>query len=192
MNSSSPLSPGCTILTAQPAHVDRAYHDLSRDMDGASVHVFLDKLQRYAAKPDRALFLAERQKRVIGFATIIDRAPPPDETDNHGVELLKTYACGTGLMVLPEFRHGHVASTLHQHWEKWSLDMGRQGIWVVTRRMAPWYQRCFSYSINGVTIRSGVTKTVMLKPLTRQPVKTPVSIPHMVGRKPETTEKAFQ
>jgi GNAT superfamily N-acetyltransferase len=159
----------CTVLTARPADVDRAFYDLSHDMDPNFVHVFLDKLQRYAAKPDRALFLAEYNNRIIAFATIIDQAPAPDESSESTIRLLQTYACGTGLMVLPEFRRRGVAATLIQQWENWALENRLQGIWVVTRQMADWYQRCFSYSIHGVTMRHGVKKTVLIKTF---PVKT--------------------
>ena len=163
MSSSTSPPLVCNVLTARPADVDRAFHDLSRDMDPNFVHVFLDKLQRYAAKPDRALFLAEYNNRIIAFATIIDQAPPPDESSEATVRILKSCACGTGLMVLPEFRRRNVAATLIQQWENWALDNGLLGIWVVTRQMADWYQSCFSYALHGVTIRHGVKKTVLIK-----------------------------
>ena len=165
MSSSSRPPLACTVLTARPADVDRAFYDLNRDMDPNFVHVFLDKLQRYAAKPDRALFLAEYQGRIIAFATIIDQAPAPDESSESTIRRLETCACGTGLMVLPEFRCRGVAATLVQQWENWALENGLQGIWVVTRQMADWYHRCFSYSIHGVITRHGVKKTVLVKKL---------------------------
>lgn len=164
MSFSPPLSSlECTILTACPADVDRAFSDLSRDMNPNFVHVFLDKLQRYAAKSDRALFLAEYQDRIIAFATIIDQAPAPEDADESTARLLQTCACGTGLMVLPEFRRRGVAATLVNHWEKWAIHRKMQGIWVVSHQMADWYQRHFAYSIHGATIRHGVKKTVLLK-----------------------------
>ncbi len=163
MSSNTPPPLICTLLTARSTDVERAFRDLSRDMDPHFVHVFLDKLQRYAAKPDRALFLAEYQDKIIAFATVIDQAPPPDESSEATVRLLKDFACGTGLMVLPEFRHKGIAATLIQQWENWTVDNGLQGIWVVTRQMADWYHRCFSYAIHGVTTRHGVKKTVLIK-----------------------------
>jgi GNAT superfamily N-acetyltransferase len=163
MSFNPPLSNSCKVLTAGPADVDRAFCDLSRDMDPNFVHVFLDKLQRYAAKSDRALFLAEYQDRIIAFATIIDKAPAPDGSDESTVRLFGSHACGTGLMVLPEFRRQGVAAILVNHWEKWATRNKRQGIWVISRQMADWYQRHFAYSIHGVTIRHGVKKTILLK-----------------------------
>ena len=46
----------CRIISATPEDVSQAYYDLKRDMNPDFVHVFLDKIQRYALKPDRALF----------------------------------------------------------------------------------------------------------------------------------------
>jgi GNAT superfamily N-acetyltransferase len=129
------------------------------------VHVFLDKLQRYSVKPDRALFLAKYQDKSIGFATIINQSPAPDNFDKATIQLLKNYACGTGLMVLPEFRHKGVASKLIQQWHNWTLQTNLSGIWRVTRQMGDWYQRLFQYSICGITTRHGVKKNVLSKAL---------------------------
>jgi GNAT superfamily N-acetyltransferase len=161
MRSDSPHSFSCRILSALPSDVDRGVHDLSRDMDPKLIYVFLDKLQRYAAKPDRALFFAESAGKIIGFATIIDRAEAPEGMAEPVVHLLQNYACGTGLMVLPEFRRRGVARILVQQWEQWAQDYGRQGVWIVTRQMAEWYQHCFQYVVLGTTVRHGVEKTVL-------------------------------
>jgi GNAT superfamily N-acetyltransferase len=134
-------------------------------MNPEFAHVFLDKIQRYAAKPDRALFLAEYQNTIIAFATIINHSPAPTDSNSTTIKLLKNYACGTGLMVLPEFRHKGVASRLVQHWETWTKQNNLDGIWLVTRQMADWYQRCFHYSVQGVTFRHGVKKTILTKAL---------------------------
>lgn len=161
MNSDIPRPFPCRIFSALPSDVDRGFRDLSRDMDPNLVHVFLDKLQRYGTKPDRALLFAEAEGKIIGFATIIDRADAPEGMDKAVVHLLQDYACGTGLMVLPEFRRRGVARLLVQHWEQWARSFGRQGVWIVTRQMADWYQRYFHYSVLGITVRHGVKKTVL-------------------------------
>ncbi len=163
MNSSPPLSLSCDFIEAEIDDVNKAYHDLKRDMNPEFVHVFLDKLERYAAKPDRALFLAGSNDNFIGFATIINQSPPPKESNDMDIKLLQTYACGTGLMVLPEFRHKGVASRLVMHWELWAKQNSLSGIWVVTRQMADWYKNYFHYSIIGTTVRHKVTKTVLAK-----------------------------
>jgi len=130
-------------------------------MDPNLVYVFLDKLQRYAAKPDRALFFAESAGKIIGFATIIERAEVPLTMAETAANLLQEYACGTGLMVLPEYRRRGVARILVQRWEEWAQACGRQGVWIVTRQMAEWYQRYFHYVVLGTTVRHGVEKTVL-------------------------------
>ncbi len=155
--------PTCLFLEGTPEITVQAFHDLNRDMNPEFVHVFLDKLERYAAKPDRALFLARYRKRFIAFATIISYSPPPVKVTGASIELLRTYACGTGLMVLPEFRRHGVASGLVQCWEKWADEKNRDGIWLVTRQMARWYQYHFHYSIHGTLISKGVEKTLLTK-----------------------------
>lgn len=163
MNSSPPLTIACKFIEAVPDDVDKAFHDLKKDMNPDFVHVFLDKLERYAAKPDRALFLATYKGAFIGFATIINQSPPPKESDIQTVKLLQNYACGTGLMVLPDFQHKGIASRFVKYWELWARQKHLSGIWLVTHNMADWYQNCFYFSIVGTTIRNKVEKTILAK-----------------------------
>lgn len=160
-----PHDPPWRITHANPPDVDSAFHDLKRDMNPVYVHVFLDKLQRYAAKPDRALFLAATTTQTIAFATIIDHSPPPNDSSPKIRQALRDHACGTGLMVLPEFRKQGIASELVKQWEVWARRQERCGIWVITRQMAPWYQRRFGYSELGETWCQGVKKTILSKTL---------------------------
>lgn len=157
--------PHCTIICATPEHVQWAFKDLKRDMDPRFVHVFLDKIRRYAEKPDRDLFLVKYHKQIIAFATVIDKSPAPDDSPEETAALLKNYACGTGLMVLPEYRNQGVASQLVNQWQQWSVAKQRSGVWVVTRQMADWYQRCFHFSLIGNTFRHKVKKTILAKAL---------------------------
>jgi GNAT superfamily N-acetyltransferase len=164
--SSNKLIPfSCQIISATCQDVDQAFQDLKRDMNPDFVHVFLDKIQRYSIKPDRALFLAKYQRKCIAFATIINQAQAPEESDQTTIQLLENYACGTGLMVLPEFRHRGVASQLVKQWEIWARQHSLAGIWVITRQMSDWYQRCFQYSLLGTTTRRRVKKTILSKAL---------------------------
>ncbi len=151
------------VFRAGIEDTDRAFHDLKKDMNPQFVHVFLDKIQRYAKKPDRALFLAGLQDRIVGFSTIIETSPPPA---GYAEELfLREYACGTGLMVLPEYRNHGVGSLFLREWERWAGDIGAAGLWLVTRQMADWYQNRFDYELLGKTVSKGVTKFVLLKRL---------------------------
>jgi GNAT superfamily N-acetyltransferase len=155
----------CRIVCATPEDVPQAYDDLNRDMDPEFVHVFLDKIQRYAIKPDRDLYLAQYHGTTIAFATIIDESPVPEESKKETAALLKDYACGTGLMVLPEYRNQGVASQLVKSWQQWAIARNRAGVWIVTRQMAQWYQRCFHFSVVGTTLRHRVKKTLLAKAL---------------------------
>ncbi len=151
------------IIEARPEDVKRAFQDLKKDMNPEFVHVFLDKMQRYSTKPDRALFLTSHQGSCIAFATVINHAPAPKDSDDTLVQLLQKYACGTGLMVLPEYRHRGVAVKLVEQWDIWALKNNIPGIWVVTHQMSDWYQKHFNYTLQGRTMRKGVEKTSLTK-----------------------------
>ncbi len=163
MNYNPSFLSDCVTFEATPEHVAAAYQDLNRDMNPKFVHVFLDKIERYARKPDRALFLVQHQNTTIAFATIIDRAPVPDELTPEQTAPLMGYSCGTGLMVLAEFRKKGVASLLVDQWEVWSRQKGCQGVWVVTRKMADWYRKHFNYLQLALIERKGVKKTILMK-----------------------------
>ena len=163
MTCNSSFSVECITFEAAPVHVAAAYQNLNRDMNPAFVHVFLDKLERYARKPDRALFLAKYQKNIIAFATIIDSAPVPDTLSVDQATLLSGCSCGTGLMVLPEYRKKGIASLLVKQWEEWSLKNELPGIWVVTKEMGDWYRKHFNYSYVACSERGGVKKTILQK-----------------------------
>ncbi len=155
----------CHIISAIPSDTDKAFQDLKRDMNPEYAHVFLDKIQRYSLKPDRALFLASYQENFIGFATIINQSQVPKELNQEIIHTLQPYACGTGLMVLPEFRHKGVASKLVNQWEIWAYRNNLPGVWVVTHKMAEWYTHCFHYTLQGTVTRHGVNKTILAKKL---------------------------
>jgi len=157
--------PACQIILATLSDVDRAFSDLNRDMNPDFIHVFLDKMQRYATKPDRALFLARYQNSFIAFSTIIKNSPAPENSDKTTIQLFKNYASVTGLMVLPEFRNQGVASKIVERCEDWTNQHQLAGIWLVTRQMADWYQRCFHFSVHGSTTQHGVKKIILSKSL---------------------------
>jgi len=163
MSCNSTFLSACIAFEACPAHVDSAYQDLNRDMNPEFIHVFLDKLERYARKPDRALFLIKYQGSIIAFATIIDSAPVPDDLTREQTTPLVSYSCGTGLMVLPEFRKKGVASLLVDQWELWSRKKGLPGIWIVTKLMGEWYRKHFNYRHVEVIESKGVKKTILKK-----------------------------
>jgi len=153
----------CSLIEATPADVQRAFQDLSRDMNPEFVHVFLDKLERYAKKPDRALFLIAYNESIIAFATIIDKSPLPEISTPQALSNISDYACGTGLMVLKEYRRKGVASLLIEAWERWSKERNIPGLWVITYKMSNWYQVNFRFELLGNTQLKGVKKSVLAK-----------------------------
>lgn len=159
----TPFLRSCTLSLATPADMQRAFRDLNKDMNPEFIHLFLDKLERYAKKPDRALFLVEYKKKVIAFATIINKSSLPDTPNGFILNDLNNYACGTGLMVLKEHRRKGVASLLVKAWEHWAKDSQLLGIWVITHKMSNWYQTNFGFSLLGVINLQGVQKSILAK-----------------------------
>ncbi len=163
MNSNTSFLLSCTLIEATPADVPRAFQNLSRDMPPEVTPIFLDKLERYAQKPDRALFLIEYRESIIAFATIIQEAPVPETLLPHQKKELVDYSCGTGLMVLPEHRRKRVATILVRAWESWTKELKISGTWLVTHKMSNWYQNQFDFSLLGSIHRKGVKKTILCK-----------------------------
>ena len=163
MNCDIPFAIHCKVIKATPADVQKAFHDLNRDMNPEFIHVFLDKLERYAKKPDRALFLVEYLEKTIAFATIINKSPPPETFPPQSFSNISAYACGTGLMVMEEYRRKGVASLLVETWENWATEHNIQGLWVITHKMSHWYQANFHFELLGNTNLKGVKKSVLSK-----------------------------
>ena len=68
-------------------------------------------------------------------------------------------------MVLPEYRRQGIGKALVRHLEAWALKQHRDGIWLITHRMADWYHRHFNYRELGKTHLNKVEKTIMIRPL---------------------------
>jgi GNAT superfamily N-acetyltransferase len=163
MNYDIPFIINCKVIKATSTDVQKAFHDLNRDMNPEFIHVFLDKLERYAKKPDRALFLVEYLEKTIAFATIINKSPLPKTSPPKNFGSISDYACGTGLMVLEEYRRKGVASLLVETWENWATECNILGLWVITHKMSHWYQTNFHFELLGNTNTKGVKKSILSK-----------------------------
>ena len=152
-----------TIIAAEPRQAAPAAAALGAAMEGPQRARFLDKLTRYARKPDRALYLAYRHDRIVGFSSVIEFMPPPSDIPPQSAESLKKLACGTGLMVLAPWRGRGLGRRLAAQWEPWAVKRGRHGVWCVTHRMANWYRGWLGYQPLGPTEAKGVQKTLMVK-----------------------------
>jgi GNAT superfamily N-acetyltransferase len=124
---------------------------------------FEDKLKRYADKPDRDLYMAGVKDRIVGFGCVIDKSPALLNQPFSSRPFFNTHASITGLMVLPPFRRLGLGMALVRQMEAWARDRNREGIWLVTHRMAAWYQTHFGYGTVGHITVKKVKKTVMVR-----------------------------
>jgi GNAT superfamily N-acetyltransferase len=106
---------------------------------------FRDKMERYARKPDRALILAVNGPRVLGLICVIHRAKFSFALPDSRKKWLQEFASITQLFVHSAMRQRGIGSSLYLQAEQWARDRHRAGIWLVTHRMAAWYQGHFGY-----------------------------------------------
>ena len=136
---------------------------LTDHMNEAQRAVFRDKLERYARKPDRDLIIAVGDTRVLGLICVIEEAEVPASLSSSTAQLLSTFACNTQLLVHPDARKQGIGSSLQLKAEQWARGRGRSGFWLVTRKMAYWYQRDFGYEKVGSISAKNTEKSVMAK-----------------------------
>jgi GNAT superfamily N-acetyltransferase len=148
---------------ATEADVDPAVQALSEQMNDQQRAAFRDKLQRYVRKPDRELIVAVHGGQTLGLVCVIDQAQLPPSFTEKQASQLQNFACGTQLLVHPSFRKQGFGGRLLARAERWARKRGLAGFWIITHRMADWYERNFGYQQIARLEARGVAKTVMAK-----------------------------
>ena len=151
------------LKVATEADVDPAVEALSGHMNDRQRAVFRDKLQRYVRKSGRELIVAVREGQTLGLVCVIDQAQfPPSFTEQQGSQL-RNFGCGTQLLVHPSFRRQGVGGSLLTRAERWACKQGLAGFWIITHRMADWYERNFGYQLIARIEVKEEAKAVMAK-----------------------------
>ncbi len=133
------------LKVAADSDVEPTVAQLSGHMNDQQRAVFKDKLERYVIKPDRDLLLAKRGGQVLGLVCVIERAEFPSSLRKHAADLLLKFACTTQLLVHPHLRKQGIGKSLQLQAEQWARERSKEGLWLVTHRMAYWYQSHFGY-----------------------------------------------
>ena len=136
---------------------------LSEHMNDSQREVFRDKLERYVRKPDRDLILAVQDEQILGLVCVIEQAEFPATLAKKTLERLGKFGCTTQLLVHPRARKRGIGNSLQNRAEKWARERGRVGIWLVTHRMAYWYQNHFGYAEVGKISVKDTEKSIMAK-----------------------------
>ena len=151
------------LKVATEADVESTMEGLTDHMNDQQRQAFCDKLQRYVQKPDRDLILAVRGLQVLGLVCVIDQAKFPPGLSEKNMDYLRDFACGTQLLVHPSCRRRGIGGSLLAQAEAWTRKRGLAGFWIITHRMAGWYERNFGYEqIARIELKSAA-KTIMAK-----------------------------
>jgi GNAT superfamily N-acetyltransferase len=171
--SSSSKNPGLGIPEGTPNSWELRiadYEDVAPVLEELTAHMneqqreaFQDKLERYARKPDRDLIIATQNDRTLGIMCVIEEAEIPEGLPSSVVHFLRTFGCSTQLLVHPDARKQGVGTSLQLKGEEWARKRGRDGLWLVTRRMAYWYKRDFGYEDTARIKTKGVEKSILSK-----------------------------
>jgi GNAT superfamily N-acetyltransferase len=151
------------IRVAGEIDLETTIQQLADHMNHQQRQAFRDKLQRYVQKPDRDLILAVRGVQVLGLVCVIDQAEFPPGLSGQNMDYFRDFASGTQLLVHPSFRRQGIGGSLLTQAEAWARKRGLAGFWVVTHRMAGWYEENFGYQQIARIEVKGIGKTVMAK-----------------------------
>jgi GNAT superfamily N-acetyltransferase len=151
------------LKVAAEADVGPTLEQLTDQLNDQQRQAFRDKLQRYVQKPDRDLILAVRGLQVLGLVCVIHQAEFPPGFSEKNTDYLRDFASGTQLLVHPSFRRRGIGGSLLSHAEAWARQRGLAGFWIITHRMAGWYERNFGYQQIARIEVKGVGKFLMAK-----------------------------
>jgi len=151
------------LKVAAGADVEPALEQLTDHLNDQQRQAFRDKLKRYVQKPDRDLILAVRGLQVLGLVCVIHQAEFPPGFSEKNTDYLRDFASGTQLLVHPSFRRRGIGGSLLSHAEAWARKRGLAGFWIITHRMAGWYERNFGYEQIARIEVKGVGKFLMAK-----------------------------
>ena len=151
------------IQTALEKDIQAIARDLGGRLAPDRRPVLEDKVARYIRKPDRTLFIALDESRVIGFSTIIEDPEIKGDLTRETVDSLQGLAMITGLLVEVNYRRQGIGQALVRAMEKWAFNRGGKGVWLVTREQSAWYRRHFGYREMERIVSDGVQKTILAK-----------------------------
>jgi len=115
------------LRLAVEADVEPAVSQLSGHMDEGNGVPSAIKLKRYVRKPDRDLIIAVSNAAVLGFYCVIERCPLPRILPTRWVQILRSLASCTGLLVDARHRKQGIGAGLVRRGEEWAKERGRAG-----------------------------------------------------------------
>lgn len=152
-----------SLKVASEPEVESTLARLTDHLNDQQKAAFRVKLQRYVRKPDRELILAANGGQVLGLVCVIMQMELPSNFTYEQADHLRNFAFGSQLLVHPDVRSQGIGASLHLRSIQWARERGRVGHWLITHRLADWYQRQFGYEEIGRIKKKGAEKTLMIK-----------------------------
>lgn len=149
------------VRRATEGDLPSALWDLTSYMDAQQRAKYNRKLKRYTRDANKELLLALDGARAIGFLCVTEYDEVPATLPADLVKTLEDYACTTSFIVHPDYRRRGVGASLFARALEWGFDRRPNGMWLITHRTGPWYQRHFALKEVGKIDVDGVRKTVM-------------------------------
>lgn len=151
------------LRAATLADIAGAICALSDGMNEGRRAAFRDKLTRFASAPERELIIAVSSAHILGLTCVTERDNPPASLPRAVQTRLHAWACSNALLVHPAARRQGIGHSLQAAAEQWARERARLGYWLITHRMATWYQRHSGFH-HIARIQAGrVTKNLMGK-----------------------------
>lgn len=151
------------IVYAGEADLPRVIHELTDYMDASQQAKYHRKMTRYTRDVDKELLIASDATGAIGFLCVAEQDEIPDSLPPDVAERLKRYATVTSFIVRPEQRRRGIGMSLFAQALAWGKARRPAGMWLITHRTGPWYQRHFDLVELARIDVDGACKTVMAK-----------------------------
>lgn len=151
------------IVYADEADLPRVIHELTNYMDAPQQAKYHRKMTRYTRDADKELLIASDATGAIGFLCVAEQDEIPGSLSPDIAERLKRYATVTSFIVRLEQRRRGVGMSLFAQALEWGKARRPAGMWLITHRTGPWYQRHFDLEELAKIDVDGARKTVMAR-----------------------------
>lgn len=151
------------IVCADEADLPRQIDELTDYMAAPQQAKYRRKMTRYARDDDKALLIAEAAAGAIGFLCVAEHDEIPDSLPPDIADRLARYATVTSFIVRPEQRRRGVGMSLFARALEWGRARRPDGMWLITHRTGPWYQRHFGLEELARIDVDGARKIVMAR-----------------------------
>lgn len=151
------------VRLAGESELPTLVEELTGYMDAARQVKYERKFTRYVRHTDKGLLVAEDATGALGFLCVAEYDEIPESLPPRAAQRLNDFATVTSFIVRPEHRGRGIGTSLFTHALEWGKERKPHGMWLITHRTGPWYQRHFGLEEIARIEVDGVYKAVMIK-----------------------------